>query len=161
MTERMKEALFSSLGDLDGLRILDLYAGSGALGLEALSRGAQSAIFVESAREAIVKLRQNIDDLGFAKQSEVIWADVKSTLTRHAVERVDLIFMDPPFSISSAAVQSDLEALVMGGFLSDDGRVVLHRPERERVPEPLGLKLEWEREYGQDRLMVFVHDEEE
>ncbi len=69
MTDRMKEAVFSSLGELDGLKVLDLYAGSGSLGLEALSRGASKATFVENAREAIVKLEENIQTTGLKRKS--------------------------------------------------------------------------------------------
>nr|MBA2599858.1 RsmD family RNA methyltransferase [Actinomycetota bacterium] len=65
MADRMKEALFSALGETDGFRVLDLYAGSGSLGIEALSRGAVSAIFVETARDAIVKLEGNVEATGF------------------------------------------------------------------------------------------------
>ncbi|MFN2587177.1 MAG: 16S rRNA (guanine(966)-N(2))-methyltransferase RsmD [Actinomycetota bacterium] len=161
MTDRMKEAVFSSLGDLEGLAVLDLYAGSGSLGLEALSRGAASARFVESARDAIVKLEENIDTTGLGSKAEVIWADVTSTLQLGTVERIDLVFVDPPYSMPLAGVRADLEALVMNGFLSDDGRIVVHRPAKEGQLKPLGLELLWEREYGQSRILVFGHEEEE
>ncbi len=160
MTDRMKEALFSALGDLTGVEVLDLYAGSGALGLEALSRGAARARFVENARDAIVKLEQNIHATSFADRADVVWADVKQILGRASSERVDLIFVDPPYSAPSSSVQSDLEALVTGGFLADDGRVVLHRPAKERALEPLGLTLTWSRDYGQSHIYVFAHDED-
>lgn len=160
MADRMKEALFSALGDLSGLKVLDLYAGSGSLGLEALSRGADHATFVENARDAILKLEQNIEATGFADRSEVVWSDVASMLARDALERVDLIFLDPPYSMALASVQSNLEAIVMGGFLGDDGRVVLHRPMKESRLAPLGLELIWKREMGQAHLYVFTHEDE-
>lgn len=161
MTDRMKEAVFSSLGELKGLEVLDLYAGSGSLGLEALSRGAKHARFVESARDAIVKLEENIETTGLGSKAEVTWADVASTLSLGADDRVDLVFLDPPYSMPLAGVRTDLEALVMNGFLSDDGRIVVHRPAKEGKLKPLGLKLMWEREYGQSRILVFSHEEEE
>ena len=160
MTDRMKEALFSVLGDVSGLRVLDLFAGSGSLGLEALSRGAASCVFVDSARDAVVSLEQNIAATGLAKKSEVVWSDVASSLSRPPDERMDLIFVDPPYSSSPPAVQDTLEALVMGGFLSDQGRIVLHRPQKERRLHPLGLALTWERDYGQSTLSIFAHEEE-
>ena len=160
MTDRMKEALFSVLGDVSGVRVLDLYAGSGSLGLEALSRGAASAVFVDSARDAVVSLEQNIEATGLTKKSEVLWADVASTLSRSPVDRMDLIFVDPPYSMNPPVVQDTLEAIVMGGFLSDHGRIVLHRPHKERQLHPLGLALTWEREYGQSRLQIFAHEED-
>lgn len=161
MTDRIKESVFSALGDVDGLTVLDLYAGSGALGLEALSRGATRARFVESARDAILKLEENIAATGFEARADVVWADVGHTLARSADERVDLIFLDPPYSTPASAVLSDLELLVTGGFLADDGRVVLHRPAKERQSEPFGLRVSWRREFGQSQVVVFCHEEDE
>ena len=160
MTDRMKEALFSSLGEIEGVKVLDLYAGSGALGLEALSRGGTKATFVENARDAIVKLEENIQTTGLKRKSEVVWADVKATLERGSSKRYDLIFVDPPYGVSVPAVRSDLESIVMGGFLSDDGRVGVHRPQKESQLKPLGLKLVWEREFGQARVLIFCHEDE-
>ncbi|MGH2808753.1 MAG: 16S rRNA (guanine(966)-N(2))-methyltransferase RsmD, partial [Actinomycetota bacterium] len=160
MTDRMKESLFSSLGDLTKNKVLDLYAGSGALGLEALSRGASKVIFVENARDAIVKLEQNIETTGFKRKCEVNWADVKSTLSRPADRRYDLVFVDPPYNMSVPQVRADLESLVMGGWLADAGRIIVHRPAKEAKLKPLGLALEWEREYGQSKLLVFTHEDE-
>ena len=161
MTDRMKESVFSSLGEFKGVRVLDLYAGSGSLGLEALSRGAKSARFVESARDAIVKLEENIETTALGSKSEVTWADVGSTLSLGADERFDLVFLDPPYSMPVAGVRADLETIVMNGFLSDNGRIVVHRPAKESQLKPLGLEMLWEKEYGQSRIVVFCHEEEE
>lgn len=161
MTDRMKEAVFSSLGDCTGLRVLDLFAGSGALGLEGLSRGAVHAIFVEKERDAILKLEQNLDATKLGDRAEVLWSDVMSTLEHGAPEeRVDLVFVDPPYNNSPASVLEVLEAIVMNGWLSDEGRVVLHRPARERALEPLGLERQWSRDYGQSNVSVFCHEED-
>jgi 16S rRNA (guanine966-N2)-methyltransferase len=161
MMDRMKESVFSALGEFDGLSILDLYAGSGSLGLEALSRGAKKAVFVENAREAIVKLEQNLESTGLGDAAEVVWADVKATLDRHPDDRVDVVFLDPPYNMPPGSVRGDLEALVMGGFLADDGKIVVHRPAKENPPDPLGLKVLWDREFGQSRIVVFTHEDEE
>jgi 16S rRNA (guanine966-N2)-methyltransferase len=160
MTDRMKEAVFSSLGDCGGLRVLDLFAGSGALGLEGLSRGAVHATFVEKEREAILKLEQNMEATKLGDRAEVLWSDVMSTLEHGAPDRFDLVFVDPPYNNTPTAVLEVLEAIVMNGWLSDDGRVVVHRPARERALEPLGLSLEWSRDYGQSNVSVFCHEEE-
>jgi 16S rRNA (guanine966-N2)-methyltransferase len=161
MTDRVKEAVFSSLGDFSGLQVLDLYAGSGSLGLEALSRGAKKATFVESAREAIVSLERNIETTGMVSRAEVVWADVAATLSRPADERMDLIFVDPPYSMSRDEVLRTLESIVTAGFLSDDGKVVMHRPGKESRLSPLGLVTVWERDYGQATVSVFAHEDEE
>ena len=160
MTDRMKESLFSSLGDLSGLEVLDLFAGSGALGIEALSRGAARAVFVENAHEAVTRLRQNLEATGFESSSEILWTDVERVLEQRAIGRVDLIFVDPPYSTTSAGVQGVLEDIVMGGYLSDDGRVVVHRPKKDTPLRPLGLELRWERSFGQSNAYVFGHEEE-
>jgi 16S rRNA (guanine966-N2)-methyltransferase len=161
MTDRVKEAVFSSLGDFSGLQILDLYAGSGSLGLEALSRGAKKATFVESAREAILSLERNIEATSMASRSEVVWADVGATIARPADERMDLIFVDPPYSMNKDEVLRTLESIVTGGFLADDGKVVMHRPGKESKLSPFGLEVVWERDYGQATVSVFSHEDEE
>lgn len=160
MTDRMKEAVYSSLGECTGLRVLDLFAGSGALGLEGLSRGAEHAIFVEKEREAILKLEQNIEATKLGDRAEVLWSDVMSTLEHGAAERFDLVFVDPPYNNTPASVLEVMEAIIMNGWLADSGRVVLHRPARERALEPLGLKREWSRDYGQSNVSLFCHEEE-
>ena len=160
MTDQMKESLFNTLGDLEGTLVLDLYAGSGSLGLEALSRGAKKAFFVENARDAIVKLEQNIDSTGFKRKTDITWADVPQTLSRGAKRRMDLIFVDPPYNMPVASVRGDLESLVTGGFLADEGRIVVHRPHKEAQLKPFGLKKVWEKDYGQSRLLLFAHEDE-
>ena len=97
-TDRIREAWMSALGGwLDGLRVLDLFAGSGALGLEALSRGAARAIFVERSRKALGALEANIDSLGAGDRSRVVRADVFSVLDRWPRADVDLALADPPY----------------------------------------------------------------
>lgn len=160
MADRIKEALFSSLGDVNGYSVLDLYAGSGALGLEALSRGAKRGVFVENAREAIVKLRQNIATCDFEDRCEVQWIDVPTFLSRPGLERFDLIFVDPPYATPTAAVVADLERIVTNGYLADAGRVVVHRQTKDYGLDPLGLRRLWERAYGQSTVIVFTHEDE-
>lgn len=161
MMDSMKEAVFSSLGEIKGAKVLDLYAGSGSLGLEAVSRGASSAQFVENAREAIVKLEENISATKLTSKSKVNWADVKSTLRLGTKRRYDLIFLDPPYTASVASVREDLETIVMNGFLADDGRVLVHRPGKESQLKPLGLKVVWEKHFGQSRVLLFTHEDED
>lgn len=160
MTDRMKESVFSALGDITAISVLDLYAGSGSLGLEALSRGAAGATFVESARDAIVRLEENIDATGFSDKASVEWVDVKQFLMRSSSERYGLIFVDPPYTMPAADVVEDLESIVMGGFLADDGRVMVHRPTKQRALNPVGLEKCWDRDYGSSHIYVFCHEEE-
>ncbi len=145
MTDRVREALFSSLGALvEGARVLDLYAGSGSLGIEALSRGAGSAVFVESDRTAQAALADNLAATGL--DGEVVGGDVADYL-KGAAGPFDLAFVDPPFALSLASLQKVLEDLV--AVLAPGAIVVLHRPSGEEEPAwPAGLHYQQHRRYG-------------
>lgn len=101
-TDRVREAVFNSLahgGELDGVAAVDLYAGSGAMGLEALSRGAERCTFVERDRNALAALRQNIDALGVADRTTVVAGDVLAWLP--GLRHVDVVFVDPPYDFDA------------------------------------------------------------
>jgi 16S rRNA (guanine966-N2)-methyltransferase len=91
----------------------------------------------------------------------VQWMEVQSMLGRPATQRHDLIFVDPPYALSVEAVRRDLEALVMGGWLSDEGRVVVHRMSKDFKLDALGLQVIWERTFGQSTVLVYTHEDEE
>lgn len=145
MTDRAKEALFSALaGKVVDADVLDLYAGSGSLGLEALSRGAASCVFVERDRRALDSLARNVDAVGLG--GEIVAADVPHFLTtagRHA----DLVFVDPPYGLALASVESVVEALE--GTLSEEATVVVHRRRGDELSVDIGtLSLVDRRRYG-------------
>ncbi len=136
---RVREALFSILGDMSGLRVLDLYAGTGALGIEALSRGASHATFVESDRHAVACVRENLTSLGLEGRSEVLPLRVtaaRKSLTKQ--EPFDLVLCDPPWSEAESAAL-ELARLVDQGGLAAEGRVVLEHSARSARLEPAGL----------------------
>jgi 16S rRNA (guanine966-N2)-methyltransferase len=135
---RVKEALFSILADVTGLTVLDLYAGSGALGIEALSRGCARVVFVESARPALAALRENLDKLGLGSESKVLPLRVEGGKTQLAgLGPFDLVLCDPPWRDAQQALEL-LETLAgrgMGVF-SDSARVVLeHSAKDEMAPQ--------------------------
>jgi 16S rRNA (guanine966-N2)-methyltransferase len=146
--ERVREALFNALVagyGLDGARVLDLYAGSGALGLEALSRGAASATFVESDRRALDVLRRNAATVGLAG-AVVVAGAVESVLAGRAATPFDVIIADPPYR---EPVDELLALVVRGGWLAPDGVLVLERANRDGVPSPPAeLALIRSRRYG-------------
>lgn len=151
-SDRVREAMFSALESrLDGfagLRVLDLYAGSGALGLEALSRGADGAVLVESDRRAAAVASGNAADLGLA--ARVVTRAVERFVRQDPVVGVDLVLADPPYAVSNADVVTVLGALVERGWLSDAAVVVLERSARDSEPTwPVGLVLERRKEYGE------------
>lgn len=137
-SDRVRESLFGALDSLDviaGSRVLDLYAGSGALGLEAMSRGAASADFVERGHQAAAILRRNtavVSKAGGIPAGRVHEVAVHAYLLR-AVGPFDLVFTDPPYDIDDAAMTADLIAL--GPLLSPDAVVVVERARRSTPPE--------------------------
>lgn len=149
--DRVREAIFSILGPLDGARVLDLFAGSGALGLEALSRGAQSAVLIDRAPEAARVIRANLETLGLA--APVRRQDAR-TFLRYACEQsqlYDLVFLDPPYRQAAALMPLLNEAL--GPVLAPGARVVAES-DRRAVLE-LDLPLDTERRYGDTLIRIY------
>ena len=156
-SDRVREALFSILGAagvLDGTRVLDLYAGSGALGIEALSRGAASAVFVERDTRAAAVLRGNLDALGLEPgEAELRRTDALAALrdARTGGETYDLALCDPPYRLAAGLGASLSEALVP--VLTPHARVVCESD--RRAPIDLDLDLIDERRYGDTLIRIF------
>jgi len=147
--DRVREALFSILGDVEELDVLDLFAGSGAFGLEALSRGAATATFVEKARPALAALRANVEALAVADRVFVLGDDVEGALPRLTREgrRFGLVFLDPPYAAGRGA--ATLAALASGGLLVPGAWVVVERSSLDPAPDaPDALPPRFERTYG-------------
>jgi 16S rRNA (guanine966-N2)-methyltransferase len=136
-SDRVREALFSAVeswcGSLHGLRFLDLYAGSGAVGLEAWSRGAGVVTLVEQDRRTAALISGNARTLGFAR-ANVVAAPVAGTLRRAPTAPYDVAFLDPPYPAPEEAVAGDLTALDAHGWLVPGALVVVERSSRS--PEP-------------------------
>jgi 16S rRNA (guanine966-N2)-methyltransferase len=136
-TDRVREALFSSVeawcGSLHGLRFLDLYAGSGAVGLEAWSRGAGVVMLVESDRRTARLIEQNAAALGFAK-ANVVCAQVGHVLATPPAAPYDIVFMDPPYPLDDDVVGTELRLLGSHDWLVPGAMVVVERSSRS--PEP-------------------------
>ena len=150
--DRVREALFARLHDLDGARVLDLYAGTGALGIEALSRGAAHVVFVERSNASLAALRRNLLALELDDCTRVVRGDVRSALRRIADEqmRFDLVLADPPYA--DAALAEPLALLVTGGLLAPDATVVVERSRRHPLPSVAGLVSQGSRRYGDTEL---------
>jgi 16S rRNA (guanine966-N2)-methyltransferase len=153
--DRAREALFNSLGtlvDLEGAAVLDLYAGSGALGLEALSRGAGTVVFVESAPGVLPVLRANLAAVGLPG-GRVVAGSVPSVVAGPPPARFDVVLADPPYATPVSEVLDVLNALADGGWLAPDAIVVVERSAREEPwewPTPFaGLR---DRRYGEAQL---------
>jgi 16S rRNA (guanine966-N2)-methyltransferase len=146
-SDRVRENAFNLIGPVENADVLDLFAGSGAMGLEALSRGAASATFVESDREACRVINANLDKLHLG--ATVLQQDVLRAL---ADERrtYDLVLCDPPYGFDHARLVPQLARL-----LSEDSLLVYESAAREDPPEVPGLEIRTSRRYGSTRLTLF------
>ncbi|MEV4755261.1 16S rRNA (guanine(966)-N(2))-methyltransferase RsmD [Micromonospora sp. NPDC049559] len=163
-SDRVREALFSALDamvEIDGARFLDLYAGSGAVGLEALSRGAGHVLLVESDPRAARVVRENIAALRAApaarlvvgKVAQVLGAGAAGEAYAPAGEPYDVVFADPPYAVPDEEIAAMLAALVDGGWLAADAVVVVERSSRTGpVDWVQGITAERSRRYGETTL---------
>jgi 16S rRNA (guanine966-N2)-methyltransferase len=154
----VREAIFNILGPtVVGARVLDLFAGTGALGIEALSRGADAAVFVEDHPEAVKALRRNLEDLGLQGQTRVWPLPVAKALKKLAAggERFGLAFLDPPYG--GGAALAALNALASLDLLVAEARVVVEHSRRDTLPEESGhLKRLELRRYGDTLVGLYV-----
>ena len=154
-SDRVREAMFSSLeselGGLDGVRVLDLFAGSGALGLEALSRGAEHADLVESDRQAASVIARNITELG-ATGAQLHRTTVERFVGALPPEPYDLVLLDPPYALSTDEVGVLLTAVVQAGGLEPDGVVVVERSKRTAFVWPDVFTALRDKVYGETHL---------
>lgn len=155
-SDRVREALFSALeswfGTWEGVRVLDLYAGSGALGLEACSRGAAHALLVEKDRRTATVIGDNVRALGLDR-ARVVTGAVRTVLAGRPEQSFDLVLSDPPYPLEDGEVAADLAALVEHGWLADDALVVVERSRRSPEPAwPVGFTGQRRRKYGETTL---------
>ncbi|NRQ33321.1 16S rRNA (guanine(966)-N(2))-methyltransferase RsmD [Nonomuraea sp. NN258] len=146
-SDRAREGIFltlDSLHGLDGARVIDLYAGSGAIGLEALSRGAELAVLVESDQKALRTIKDNVRSLGLA-EARVVGDKVERFLGKPAEEGFDIVFADPPYAVKDAEVIRVLELLRDNGWLAVDALVAFERESR-------GNPLMWPEGYVEERV---------
>jgi 16S rRNA (guanine966-N2)-methyltransferase len=163
MRDFVREAVFSILGrSVEGARVLDLFAGSGSLGLEALSRGAKEAVFVDFGREPIKIIQENLDRLGMSVRAKIIKAEVLDYLRKacSGESRFDLIFIDPPFRIDLKYRQEMLKLIAEGGFLAPSAVVIIEAPLRSEPPRsPEGMRFAERRKYGEAAVDIYVNKE--
>ena len=161
-SDRVKESIFSILesrGAIQDARVLDLFAGTGALGLEAASRGARSVTLVERdpaaakvCEENLKQVREGLLKAGLLSNLQFVRSDAESYLKKN--EPVDLVFIDPPYEMSDSEVLSSLEGLCLGEY----GVVVAERSAKVHPSNPRGFLLEQEKTYGDTKVFFFVRD---
>lgn len=150
-TESIKEALFSMIQfEIEDKKVLDLFAGSGQLGIEALSRGARECTFVENNRQALKIVQNNLEHCRLDDKAKVVFSDASSFLMRK--NNFDIAFLDPPYK--KGLVQSSLPKLIP--MMSDDGIIVCETSYEEELPEKIGS---WQtdrvRKYGKTKLTLY------
>lgn len=158
--DRVKEAIFSSLtsrfGSLEGLRILDLFSGSGSLGIEALSRGADSAVFVDSHRESIALARTNLQLTGFDKAATLILLDAPKALQQLSGngKTFDIVLADPPYA-GQELTEKVLSLLAALELTTPEGVVILETAARCELTIPADLSLAGRKVYGDTAVWLF------
>ena len=156
-TDRVREALFSAITsrmDLDGTAVLDLFAGSGSLAFEALSRGAPNALLVENAAPAMRCLQENVAALGLEGRARLSKEDVLRFLKRQPPEGFDLVFMDPPYRKNLA--EPALRALADRGWLAPGAFVTAEIEKDVALTPPASFNLLAERLFGQTRICIWT-----
>ena len=155
-SDRAREALFGTLGtllELPGAEVIDLYAGSGAVGLEALSRGAAHALLVETDGKAVATIRANADALGLGDRAEVVRDRVERVLLTRDPVPADLVFADPPYALADAELAAVLAALADRGWLAPGAVLVVERASRAGAPDwPHAVHAVKSRRYGEGAL---------
>ena len=162
-SERIKEAIFSAIQfDIEDRRVLDLFAGSGQMGLEALSRGAESVMFIDSAREAIDIVKDNAKTTGFFDKCRYLASDYRNYIRKASGrERFDLVFIDPPYAMECALDAA--KRLREAGLLSEGAIVVLESGEEEiDLSEAVGFEVIKSTHYGKKSFVnILLHKESE
>ncbi|GAB7080476.1 16S rRNA (guanine(966)-N(2))-methyltransferase RsmD [Megalodesulfovibrio paquesii] len=159
-TQKVREALFSALEargmDWDGARVLDLFAGSGSLGLEALSRGAAEAVFVELHKPAARSILLTCKDFSLpAGRAQILTQDVLAFLAQKGMHKgFDVCFIDPPYHKNM--LPAALEAVAGQGWVQPQGFIVAEVETRIELPHPPQLALEFDRAYGQTRILIWT-----
>ena len=156
--DQVKEAIFNILFDVSDMRVLDLFAGSGSIGIEALSRGAREAIFVDEWNKATDVIRKNLLHCHFNDRAMIIKSKVDRAIDRFGRkgEKFDLIFVDPPYQ--KDLVVPSLGKLSTSSIASDDAIIVVEHHPKETIGDIPGLRLTDSRKYGQT-LITFLRPE--
>lgn len=153
-TDRVKEAVFSIIQfETEGRTFLDLFAGSGQMGIEAISRGAKEAYFVDSSKKSVATIRRNLAATKFEMQSKVFQMDYHSFLAMNSKE-FDIAFLDPPYSTGTLQEAMELVAEVM----RDTGIIIAENPLNEEISENYGdFVLDRQYRYGKIKISTFRH----
>lgn len=149
--DKVKGAIFNILFDVTDLTVLDVFAGTGSIGIEALSRGAKFAVFLDASPEAIGVIQKNLELCRFSETAKILRSklpeDLRTVVKRCGIEAFDLIFVDPPYD--KDLVNPALRKIAELGLLAEGGKIIVEHSPRETIAEIDGLAVKDRREYGQ------------
>jgi 16S rRNA (guanine966-N2)-methyltransferase len=156
LADRAREGLFSSLGPVvGGAAVLDLYAGTGAVGIEALSRGAARAVFVDSSRDAVRTIRENLGRAKLSDRAAVLRSDVVRAI-HSGLGAFDLVFLDPPYAVAGPALDAVLADLAGRQTVAAGGLIVLTREIKNPTPViPVDWRSDRRLSYGDAAVLVY------
>ena len=157
-TDFVKENLFNIIqSDVDGARFLDLFAGSGAIGIEALSRGAAHCTFVDAAQKSLDLLHKNLEKARLASDAIIVKGNIPEAIARLCGKKFDIIFLDPPYGKGLA--EKCVDAIITADVLAEDGYVVIEIGARETFAPPHGAEIFKEKTYGSSKLIFLARSE--
>ncbi len=149
--DKVKGAIFNILFDVSGLNVLDVFAGTGSIGIEALSRGAKHAVFLDAAPEALGVIKKNLEICRFTDRATILRTklpeDLRTVAKRSGIASFDLVFVDPPYDKN--LVNPSLRRIAELGLLAANGRILVEHSPRETIQEVPGLAVNDQRVYGQ------------
>lgn len=150
MSDKIRGAIFNMLGDIEGLTVLDTFAGSGAIGFEAISRGASKALMVEIDKGAFLTIKQNIDSLEIAEQVSAVMGNIKGWSNNHLEQQFDIVICDPPYdAVLEILIHKIARHVHVGGIL------VVSWPSSEPIPEIPDMEMLRHKTYGNATLIIY------
>ncbi|MDI6799180.1 MAG: 16S rRNA (guanine(966)-N(2))-methyltransferase RsmD [Actinomycetota bacterium] len=158
-SDMVKESLFNMLNDkVQGCNVLDIFAGSGSIGIEALSRGANSVVFIDSSQDSVSAIKKNLELTGLPDRANIIRADALTTLSRKGLKgsKFELIFLDPPYKIDSDVLNSIFISLLNEGFLRQGSLIILEHSSKRDFSSPLEqIERRVVKKYGDQAISIF------
>ncbi|PAB58880.1 16S rRNA (guanine(966)-N(2))-methyltransferase RsmD [Anaeromicrobium sediminis] len=160
-TDRVKESIFSIINFyIQDSKILDLFAGTGALGIEAISRGAEYGVFVDNDKNSIKTIKENLENMGFEKESTVLYCDVDAAISKLSTkgEKFHIIFMDPPYL--KGFIEPSLEKIYNSEILTEDGIILIEHDVKDILIENIaGFYKYKEKKYGNTLISIYKKEE--
>ncbi|MBF8982187.1 16S rRNA (guanine(966)-N(2))-methyltransferase RsmD [Lutibacter sp. B2] len=159
-TDRVKESIFSMINNyIIESNVLDLFSGTGSLGIEAISRGANYGYFVDNNKNSIKVINENIKTTGFEEKSEVLWSDTLNVIKQLGEngKKINIIFMDPPYL--KDLIVPCIEAIDSERLLDEEGIIVVEHDIKDNIPAEIGsLKKIKEKKYGNTRISIYTEE---